>query len=102
MTISPKDEKPDLDDIRYFDEELIEEAIVEVEVDGNTFKCLLCGQIHELSDKGWKVDEEFFELPMKSFACTQSMYYVFAKTDEGIINFMYGLDWIPIQDGELK
>ena len=84
----------------YFDEDIVENAIIEVKIDGNTFECLLCGQVHELSDEGWEEDNEF-GVPMKSFACIQSMYYVFAKTDDGIINFMYGLDYIPMQDGEL-
>jgi len=84
-----------------FNEEEIEDAIIEVKINGNTFKCIHCGQTHELSDKGWEVDEEFFGLPLKSFVCSKNMYYVFAKTDDGIINFMYGLSYIPMQDGEL-
>ena len=90
------------DELQYFTEEMLEDAIVEVKVKGNIFECLHCGQEHTLSDDGWEVDGEFFNVPIKSFNCVKCMYYVFMKTDEGIVNFIYGLDYIPMQDGELK
>ncbi len=85
-----------------FDKELIEEAIVEVEMDGNLFKCLLCGEWHEVTDDNWQIDEEMFNIPLKAYTCSKNIYYVFYKSEEGIINFMYGLDCIQLQDGELK
>ncbi len=84
----------------FFDGSSIADAIVELKVEGNTFECLLCGQEHELNEEGWKTEEGFFNLPMKTFICSKNIYYVFSKTDDGIVNFIMGLDTIQTQDGE--
>ena len=86
--------------MNYFDKEIIEESVIDVEVEGNKFKCIHCGKWHELSDEGWKTDEDFLAVPIKTFICTKNVYYIFYKDRDNYGNLVIGYDYIQLQDGD--